>query len=317
MLPPIYVLCGDLTAGTSTLDPTRTAKFQQAVNDPNITGFLAPAPWNDTGFDLFTQVVAMSTKPFHVRLPTMPLPDGVPAFALNGMACGKIWDPAYLPLWQSYVGNLLALIQTEGLVDAFDGMRFSPVTPYDFDDEYGLEAATPSGGRNDAVFAAAGYTPSAYIAAAGQAAAFINSQPIMAGKLLSTALFTPGDQPRVNDAGQVVPGGDAGAVPDAVLEAVNQAAFICQKAAAYTTFVDSLPSFWANAGETLGNLIIQMHGTAHGTTQDQSGTGFAPANASTFASAFANAVALNPLRIELHTDQVAYLAQAIAALPPT
>jgi hypothetical protein len=305
MLPPIYVLCGDLTAGHAAIDPPRAAKFQAAVNDPNITGFLAPAPWNDEAFGLFTQVVGMSTKPFHVRLPTMPLPDGVPSLTLNGMACGKIWDAAYLPLWQSYVANLFALIQDEGLAGSFDGIRFSPVTPYDFDDEYGLEAASPGGGRNDAAFAAAGYTPAGYIAAAQSAAAFINAQPLMAGKLLSTALFTPGDQPRVNDAGQVVPGGSDYAVPNGVLAAINQSAFICQKAAAYTTFVGDLPVFWADAGETLGNLIIQMHGTGDGFTPEQFGT------------AFAAAIAINPMRIEVHTDQVASLAEAIAALPPS
>ncbi len=134
----------------------------------------------------------------------------------------------------------------------------------------------------------------------------------MAGRLLSTALFTPGDQPRVNDAGQIVPDSGA-AVPGAVLAAIDQAAITCQKAAAYTTFVDELPPFWADAGETLGNLIIQMQVTAKGAAQHQVGTGLA----TTFAKAFANAVALNPLRIELHADQVAFLAEAIAALPTT
>ena len=301
MLPQIYVLCGDLAAGRAVIDPPRAAKFRAAVDDPNVTGFLATAPWNDSAFDLFTQTVAISTKPFHVRLPTMPLPDGVPSLTLNGSACGKIWDPDYLPLWQSVTADLFQVIQDEGLADAFDGIRFAPVTPYDNDDEFGLAASSPDG-RHDAAFAEAGYTPSGYVSASRQAAAFINAQPLMAGKLLSTALFTPGNQPRVNDDGEVAARGDAHAVPDALLTAISQTAVNCQKAAAYTTFVGDLPPFWANAGETLGNLIIQMQVTGDAFTPDQFGT------------AFAAAVALNPLRIEVHADQVAYLADAIAAV---
>ena len=92
------------------------------------------------------------------------------------------------------------------------------------------------------------------------------------------------------------------AVPGAVLAAITQSAVICQKAPIYSGFVGDLPPFWADAGETLGNLVIQMQVTGKAFTPEQFGTGLAAA------------AALNPLRIELHADQVAYLPDSNAAL---
>jgi hypothetical protein len=296
-IPPIWTLCVDLRGGNGEIDPPKADKYASAINNVNITGGLVPAPWDDTEFSLFTHVVAMSTKPFHVRFPTIPLVPRAPSILLNGNTCGKLWDPAYVPMWIVGVEALFDHITGMGWLGDFDGMRLSPVTPYPFDDEYGLEASSPTGARNDAVFAAEGYTPWGYTTAGNKAAAYIGNHPIMQGRLLSTALFTPGNQPRVNNAGQVVGSGQS-TVPQDILAGINAGAPNCIRAAAYTTFKGTMTDFAVQAGETLGNTIIQLD------------SGLSPAAT---VAAFVAAVKLQPLRIEVHEDQVQDLDDAIAA----
>ena len=89
---------------------------------------------------------------------------------------------------------------------------------------------------------------------------------------------------------------------------MNANASICQDAAAYSTFVDVLPTFWAEAGETLGNLITRMARTDGAAAPVQVGTGLA--------KSLASAVAAKPFRIDVRTEHLTYFADAIASLPP-
>jgi hypothetical protein len=66
--------------------------------------------------------------------------------------------------------------------------------------ENGIRGKSGNIGRNDAVLARAGWTPSGYKAGVLAYVAFLNAHPVMAGKVLKLAFFTADNWPRVNDA---------------------------------------------------------------------------------------------------------------------
>jgi hypothetical protein len=295
-LPPIYVASGDAIKGKKNTD------FAAALADPNVTGPVLPWAWD--GGTLFNDMLAASgDMPFILSQRPWPVPsDGsVPTFQLDGRTVAAYWQPAYLTAWEAYSTAMMAAIAP--VQNRLAGMRFCFVTPYG-DNEDGLFASDPASGdtRYDALFAAQGYTPVGAIAAHTSAFLWMASQPEIADISISLALLTPGNQPRVNNAGQVTPSGNDQEAPNGIVAAFVSAFPDNAIGMAYDVYEgQALPDWWQAAVTQTGNLVMQMHGTAAITKE-------------VFLAAFKAAVALNPLWIEVHTYQVQYLADAIAGL---
>jgi hypothetical protein len=204
----------------------------------------------------------------------------------------------------------LAMLDNTGYAASCVAVGFVPVQPYVNGEngvpcensDRGSDAA--AAGRNDAVLAAAGWTPSGYVAAQVARAKWLSAHPVMAGKSLSVAFFTPGNWPRVDDSGQVVASVDSLALSRDLLTKIE---------ASYTTgpvlYGDT--TFGLNPSKPEPNVFVRDLKKPAGELVYQ------VANQAMTQAQFNAVVAAMPqdvARWEIHPEQVAMLPTALAAL---
>jgi hypothetical protein len=296
-IPPIYVCI----PATNTFTPARDATYSAAIGADCIDGFSFEVPLADDGSQLI-HVTGLSGKPFNANFSALGLA-GLPTFAINGGALPAIWSPAYLPIVTAAMDARLTMLDTIGYAAACSSVGCLPVQPYvNGEMGYPCETSATLPGRNDAVLAAAGWTPSGYKAAVLAYVAMLAAHPVMAGKALSAAFFTPDNWPRVNDAGQVVASVDSLALSADLLAAVEKAYTAGPVLYGDTTFGLALPPkrnpFVAKITKADGELVFQV------------------ANQSMTQEQFNQVVAALPqtaARWEVHPGQVAMLPAALTS----
>jgi hypothetical protein len=301
MTPPIRMVY----PYTSSENTAKDSAFSASLNSPLIAGVNIAAPLA-SGSELLMHLTGLTGLPFVLGCSTIGLA-GFETFTVPDVARGtvtypKVWAPSFAPVWQAAMGAMLGVLDTTGLSDACAGVSLLPVQPY-IDGEMGY-AVQNGTGRNDAAFAAAGWTPSGYKAAVVSCAAWLSGHPVMAGKMLRVALFDPGNWPRVNDAGAVTSAVNSRALSMDLMASIESAYTAGPVMFCDTTF-ETAPSAFAAAlvagGWPQSRVIYQVQ---TGLTVDK------------FAAAV-KAMPQDAAAWEIHPPYLPWIAGAVAALTET
>jgi hypothetical protein len=294
---PCYVVEGNYAVGSPEQVKNRRELFSKNLADPRIAGAMISSKW-DKGDCLRGALAITNGKPWLWSFSPQPIPAGVPTIKLNDIECGQYWTEEYFAAACAWVENELAWAFSETTV-APVGLRVAYAIPYPTDNEDGLFASPPHGGAGGnyaAEFAAAGYTPDLAIAfhlrffhyVAGLLALY-DWRPVM-----TIALLTPGNEPRVDNSGQVTDTSGDFYLSNGIIAAFKQAFTDYRCAVCYDVFDGSpLPPIWAQYAQTLGGLVIQPR--TDGKTQW---------DAAKMASALAAAEALGARWFEPHAGEV-------------